>query len=71
MVKNLVLTLLIAIFSLYLAAVVGNPIVLHGDQCIILDGNGNEETVAGKLTTVQTASKLKCQLFSHTWISNG
>lgn len=57
MVNNMVSTLLVAIFSLCSTAF-GSAIVVDGDQCIILDGDGHEVVVTGDLHTVETASKI-------------
>ena len=57
MVKNIVSTLLVAILSLC-NIVAGSAIVINGDSGDILDGNGIEEVVSGKLHTVENASKI-------------
>lgn len=57
MVKNIASTLLVAILSLC-NIVAGSAIVINGDSGIILDGNGIEEAVSGKLHTVENASKI-------------
>jgi hypothetical protein len=57
MIKNIVSTLLVAILTLC-NIVASSAIVMNGDTGIILDGNGKEETVSGKLHTVQNASKI-------------
>lgn len=69
MVKNPVSTLLVAIFSLCHTAFAGGAIVLNSNECIILDGDGNEETVSGNLHTVQNASKIKLinDCYNHMW----
>jgi hypothetical protein len=59
MVKNLVSTLLLAISSLCHVAFAGGAIVMKGDECDILNGDGKEEIVTGKLTTIQGPGKIK------------
>ena len=57
MIKNTVSTLLVAILSLC-NIVASSAIVMNDDNGIILDGNGMEEAVSGRLHTVQNASKI-------------
>ncbi|KAF7508167.1 hypothetical protein GJ744_009464 [Endocarpon pusillum] len=56
MIKNQVSTVLLAILSSCHTAFAGGAIVLNSNECIILDGNGKEETVSGSLHTVQNAN---------------
>ena len=58
MAKNVVSILLVAIFFLCNIAFAERAIVLRDDEGIILDGNGVEVIVPGKLTTVQNDSKI-------------
>jgi len=40
-------------------ALAGGAIAMKGDECDILNGDGIEEVVTGKLTTIQGPSKIK------------
>ena len=57
MIKHIVSILLVAISFLCNIAFAGRAIVLNDDEGIILDGNGVEVVVPGKLETVQNGSK--------------